>query len=353
MSNTKGYRQYRGRGKGNGGKAILVIALVLILLSSLAYLLSRQYIVYDSNGSAHLELPFELPFDLPFGKEEQPEEPAPNPIPDEDIIIQKEEEVIPEELPPVLEELHARELPYSCLNSDTAKYLSESAVVINVKRYDGTVSYRSKAVPEGILCGGEKTLTNLATLTDSDVYTIAMISALRDDAFADLCPESAYSYSWGGLWLDNYDRTWLDPTAKETREYLCALAAECAELGFDEILLDQLRFPIEGNLNQSDLAADADRAEAIASLIEEIRQAAGKSVAVSILLPASIGTDYSFQISGLPVSVLTESFDRIYVPAYEDSWYWLTGVLPKDFDQDIRLVLTGGVQSSGSYLIYQ
>ena len=69
---------------------------MLILLSSLAYLLSRQYIVYDSNGSAHLELPFELPFDLPFGKEEQPEEPAPNPIPDEDIIIQKEEEVIPD-----------------------------------------------------------------------------------------------------------------------------------------------------------------------------------------------------------------------------------------------------------------
>lgn len=348
MSITKGYRQYRGRGRGNGGKIFLVIVLVLILLSALAYLLTRQYIVYDSDGSAHLE--------LPFGKqEEQQQEPAPNPIPDADIHIQKEEEPVPEpeELPPVLEVLHARELPYSCLNADTAKYLSESAVVINVKRYDGTISYRSEAAPDGILCGGEKTLGNLATLTDSEVYTIAQISALRDLAFVDICPEGAYANSWGGLWLDNYERSWLDPSEEKTREYLCALAAECAALGFDEILLDQLRFPIEGNLGQSDLPGDTDRAQVISSLIEELRQAAGKSVAISVLLPAAIGTDYSFEQSGLPLSVLTESFDRIYVPAYGDSWYWLNNSLPGDFDREIRLVLTGGPQDSGSYLVVQ
>ena len=79
MSITKGYRQYRGRGRGNGGKIFLVIVLVLILLSALAYLLTRQYIVYDSDGSAHLE--------LPFGKQEEQQEPAPNPIPDADIHI--------------------------------------------------------------------------------------------------------------------------------------------------------------------------------------------------------------------------------------------------------------------------
>ena len=344
MSITKGYRQYRGRGRGNGGKVFLVIALVLILLAAVAYLLSRQYIVYDSDGSVHLE--------LPFGKQK---EPAPNPIPDEDVHIQKEEEPLPEpeELPPVLEMLQAKELPYSCLNSDTSKYLSESAVVINVKRYDGTISYRSEAAPDDILCGGEKTLTNLATLTEGDVYTIARISALVDFAYADICPEAAYSYSWGGLWLDNYDRYWLDPTEEKTREYLCDLAAECAQLGFDEILLDQFRFPIEGDLGQTDLAADTDRVGAMSTLVEEIRQAAGKGTAVSVLLPLSIGTDYSFKQSGFTIASLTESFDRIYVPAYGDSWYWLDTSLPKDFDRNVRLVLTGGAQDSGSYLVVQ
>jgi len=97
MNRAKGYRQYKGRGRGNGGKVFLVTVLILILLASLAYLLSRQYIVYDSDGSAHLE----LPFTLPFGKEEQPDTPAPNPIPDEEIHIEKEEEPDPEpeELP--------------------------------------------------------------------------------------------------------------------------------------------------------------------------------------------------------------------------------------------------------------
>ena len=344
---TKGYNQYRGRGRI--GKKLLVALLLLILLGACAFLFLQRYIVYGDDGGIHLE--------LPFGREEESEQPGQ--IPDEEIDIQREGPPAPPPAPTpeplVLLPLHARELPYNCLYSDPSGYLqSNEAVVVNIKRSDGTISYHTGIdLPNNVLCGNEATRTHLQTLTQSSCYTVARISAMCDNAYAYAVPASALTYPSGGLWVDNYNRCWLDPSREETIEYLCALAKECAELGFDEILLDQLRFPVEGNLNQTTLGADYDRSGAISALVQRVRQAVGPSVAVSVILPGGIGSDASFQSSGLPANVLMEQFDRIYVP--QDSWayYWLSDVLTADFDRSVRLVITTSYATSGSYMIAQ
>lgn len=342
----RGYNQYRGRGRG--GKKLLVLFLLLILLGACAFLLLQRYIVYGDDGSVRLE--------LPFGQEEQPNQPGQ--IPDEDIDIQREDAQTPEKEDPkplTLAALHARELPYSCLYSDpTAQLQDQEAVVINVKRYDGTIAYHTAVdLPDNVLCGNETTLTHLQTIAQSSCYTVARMSALCDNSYADAVPASAFVYSWGSLWQDNYKRFWLDPAQEETAEYLCALARECADLGFDEILLDHLRYPIEGDLSQTTLSADTDRTAAITALVAKLREAVGPDVAVSVILPASIGTDYSFQQSGLTPQVLMEQFDRIYVPQDSSAYYWLDGVLSADYDRDTKLVLTSSYATSGSYMITQ
>ena len=349
---TKGYQQYRGRGRG--GKKLLVLLLLLILLGACAFLFLQRYLVYDSDGGVRLE--------LPFGQEEQ--EGEPDKIPDEEIDIQREDPVPqpqpepepePEPEPLTLTPLHAKELPFSCLNSDpTNRLKGQEAVVVNIKRSDGTITYHTGIdLPDNVLCGNQSTVANLQTILQSDCYAVARISALCDYAYADAVPAAAYNYTWGGVWQDNYGRQWLDPTKEETAQYLCALAKECAELGFDEILLDHMRFPIEGKLNQTTLDADTNRASAITHLVEKVREAVGPQVAVSIILPASIGTDYSFKQSGLTAKVLTEQFDRIYVPQYSDSFYWLEGKLSDDYDRAVRLVLTGSDAGKDSYMIAQ
>ena len=347
---TKGYQQYRGRGRG--GKKLLVLLLLLILLGACTFLFLQRYIVYDSGGGVRLE--------LPFGREEQ--EAGPGKIPDSEIDIQREDSVPqpepepePEPEPLTLTPLHAKELPFSCLNSDpSARLKNQEAVVVNIKRADGTITYHTGIdLPANVLCGNQSTVANLRTILQSNCYTVARISALCDYAYADAVPAAAYNYTWGGVWQDNYGRQWLDPTKEETAEYLCALAKECAQLGFDEILLDHMRFPIEGKLNQTTLDADTDRAAAITHLVQRVREAVGPQVAVSIILPASIGTDYSFKQSGLTPQVLTEQFDRIYVPRNSDSYYWLEGKLSGDFDRAVRLVLTGSDAGKDSYMITQ
>lgn len=350
MATTKGYHQYRGR--GSKGKILLVILLLLILLSAIAYLLGQRYLVYDADGSVRLELPF---------LQKKDDTVHPEDIPDQDISIQYGEDKDPEgdstdkdpviPVKPPLQVLQAQELSYSCLNSDpTAAITGKSAVVVNIKRVDGTLSYPSSVkLAEGILCAGDAALTNLKTITGSESYTVARISALCDIAFAELHPEAAITYNDGTLWNDDYARHWLNPASEVTQQYLCDLAKECAALGFDEILLDQFRFPVEGNLAPTN--APADRIAALTALAQKIREAV-PSIAVSILLPGGIGSDSSYAVSGLSAQSINECFDRVYVPGGSYAYFWLTEVMPADFARDTRLVLTAYAPAgSGSYLI--
>ena len=351
---TKGYHQYRGRGRG--GKKLLVLLLLLILLGACTFLFLQRYLVYNDDGSVSLQ--------LPFG---QQEEQQPGKIPDDEIDIQREDpnsdpdpdptpDPAPDPEPVPLQQLHARELPYGCLSSgDPTRFLQDAeAVVVNIKQADGTIAYHTGIdLPANVLRGNESTLTRLQTIAQSDCYTVARMAVLCDSAFAAAVPEAALRYRSGALWLDNFNRFWLDPSSERVAEHICALARECVEMGFDEILLDQLRYPIEGNLSQTSLDAGTDRAAVIAALVAKVREAVGPQVAVSIILPASIGTDYSFAQSGLTPQVLMESFDRIYVPQGSGSQYWLNGVLTDDYDRSTRLVLTASYAAADSYMIVQ
>ena len=73
----RGYHQYRG--KGRGSQTLLVVLLLLILLGACTFLFLQKYLVYDSDGGVHLE--------LPFGRNEQSGEPGK--IPDDEVIIQR------------------------------------------------------------------------------------------------------------------------------------------------------------------------------------------------------------------------------------------------------------------------
>lgn len=353
MATTKGYHEYRGR--GGKGKVFLVILLLLILLAAVLYLLGQKYIVYDADGSVRLELPF---------LQRQEDTVDPEDIPDQDINIQYGEDEtedkgetqdkpdptpVPPPKPP-LQVMQAQELPYGCLSSDpTPAIAGKPAVVINIKREDGTLSYPSSvALAQGILQAGDAALTNLKIITDSSCYTVARISALCDISFAELHPEAAILYNDGSLWADDYSRHWLNPASEVTQQYLCDLAKECAARGFDEILLDQFRFPVEGNLAPTNVPAD--RIAALTQLAQKIREAV-PSIAVSILLPGGIGSDSSYAVSGLSAQMINENFDRVYTPEGSYAYFWVVESMPADFARDTRLVKTAYAPTDGSYMV--
>ena len=80
MGGTKGYRSFRGR--TSKGKIALAVLLVLIILAAVGFLWLQEYIVYDRDGSFHLELPWKT--ETPPAEEEVPPE-------DVEITIQEPE----------------------------------------------------------------------------------------------------------------------------------------------------------------------------------------------------------------------------------------------------------------------
>ena len=326
---TKGYHRYRGR--NTRGKVALVVVLVLILLAAVAYLLTQEYVVYDDEGKAHLELPW---------SRKEPEKPQPDstPVPD-DVDITREE---PQRQK--VEAIHAWELPYGCRGSDPGYLLTDrEAVAVNVKMYDGSVAYHTAvALPEGILTGGLSTSRNLQTILDSNCYTVARRACFCDNAFADAQQEQASLCAAAGtLYRDDSGRRWLDPSKPVTLRYITDLAKECAQMGFDEILLDWFLYPISGD--QSALELPADKTVVLKDFAQALEKQLPEGTVLSVVLRETPSAN------GVTAELLASCFDRVYVMPDADA-----SALPTGYDRATRVVtMAGYAPESGSYLVTQ
>lgn len=327
---TKGYHRYRGR--NTRGKVALVIVLVLVLIAAVAYLLTQEYVVYDDEGKAHLELPW-------FRKEPEKPQPDPAPVPD-DVDITREE---PQRQN--VDAIHAWELPYGCLGGDPGYLLTgREAVAVNVKMYDGSVAYHTAvSLPEGVLTGGNATSRNLQTILDSDCYTVARLACFCDNAYADAMGDrAALCTAEGVLYRDGSGRRWLDPTKPETLRYITDLAEECARLGFDEILLDWFLYPTSGDQTALDLPAD--RTAVLKDFAQALEKQLPEGTVLSVVLRETPTAD-----NGLTPELLTACFDRVYVMPEADA-----SALPTGYDAATRVVaMTAYAPDSGSYLVTQ
>ena len=58
----------------------------------------------------------------------------------------------------------------------------------------------------------------------------------------------------GSTWKDPEGNAWLSPYASDATEYLTAVVKECADLGFEEIVLDDVQFPDYGRTERIDMS---------------------------------------------------------------------------------------------------
>lgn len=347
---TRGYHSYRGR-NGGGGRTAWVIALVLVLLAAIAFLLAQRYVVFDEDGKAYLTL-FE-------SRKETPE----NPVSPQDVVIdredpeepgepeQSEEPGEPEPVRLKLDELHASEVEYGSLwwTPDYVLSRIDEAMVIEVKRPGGGITYGTEvATPAGATVERGVTRGNLTTLLQSDKYAVARMCCFVDPAFARVHPEAALTTADGKLWYDGSGRAWLDPGNADVLAYFTALCRECADLGFNEIMLDEFCYPATGDLAAMELPEDLDKTAALADFADALRQALPEDVALSVVLRGDMGELDGD--SGLTAELLS-SFDRVYADS-DKTISALRKALPEDFDAEGGLaVLTSKKPKSGGYVL--
>lgn len=132
-----------------------------------------------------------------------------------------------------------------------------NAMVLDLKDSTGLLLYDSKN-PMALQLGAVKPRFDvhqrLAALKQHGIYAIARVVAMEDPVLATKRPELAIRDSTtGGIWKTVNGVAWVNATKPEVWEYLTSIALEAADLGFDEVQFDYVRFPSDGNIDAIDL----------------------------------------------------------------------------------------------------
>lgn len=122
-----------------------------------------------------------------------------------------------------------------------------NAVVIDIKDEAGAISYTSNVQTAIDTYACKKMIKDIKEVIDefhnANIYVIGRIVTFKDPNYARKTPDIAYKTADGSLWVDYSGNNWPNPYNKASWEYPVALAKEAAELGFDEVQFDYIRFP--------------------------------------------------------------------------------------------------------------
>lgn len=129
-----------------------------------------------------------------------------------------------------------------------------NAIVIDVKDFSGTVSFKTENPLFKDNAGGGCRVADmkefLQELYDKGIYRIARISAFQDLYMTKLQPDWAVKKNSDRsvVWKDGKGISFVDANSHEMWDYLVALGIESHEIGFDELNFDYIRFPSDGNM---------------------------------------------------------------------------------------------------------
>ena len=134
----------------------------------------------------------------------------------------------------------------------------------------------------------------LANLKTKGYYTIARVPALRDRAYGLERVEDGLPITGGYLWMDEEGCYWLNPNREGTISYLLNVASELRDMGFNEVVFDEFRFP-----ETDEIIFEEDKLQALADTAK--------------LLVTSCATDY-FAVSFISDGTWTmpEGKSRMY-----------------------------------------
>lgn len=132
------------------------------------------------------------------------------------------------------------------LSAYAASFGEGSALVLEVKPSSGLLVWNSQnEIAVGYGTAGQLDLAaSVAQLKEKNIYLVAAVSCLNDNLLASRYPQMMLMHTDGSIYT-NEQGSWIDPYNTVYTDYIIALCKELAEMGFDEILLTNVRLPSE------------------------------------------------------------------------------------------------------------
>lgn len=273
-------------------KRVAVAVLIFILIAALVWLCwfvwLKRYIIYTRENGAVLDM--QMSAHIPEGEVAVP------PPPQETVSVYYNEGDNTINTSKDLTQIAGYYANTSALEKGIDTVLQQASmlppgtpVMLDVKSGKGNFFYSSALSDKR-----HKKIDPLAMdelikeLDKKGLYLIAKLPALRDYHYGLVHDEDGLFVESGRyLWADDGYCYWLNPTRQGTVAWLVQIVMELKNLGFDEVVFDEFRFPDTDNLKFK-----GDKKEAIATAARTVvTTCATDSFAVSF-----VGQDISYPL---------------------------------------------------------
>ena len=319
------YPEYRGRGGRRSSVLIFIIVLLAVLLiAGIGFMVfMSDYITYTRDG---------MEIHWPWMEQE----PSELPVFSDPVVIETNDIVVTVEPPP--EAVYA---PKSILNAVTvtadqlcdgtaAQAVADAggnALVVEMKASTGMLAWQSQAELAGSLhvnAADNGVTVAIRTLAQNgELYLIARVHCFRDQFLTNAWVSPLMSQG-GRVWYDSSGFGWSSPASQAAADYLSELCLELADMGFDEILLDDVGYPCSGQLDT--LAVDdnypEDRTVPVAAFLQRLAgELKEKGVYLSVYAYEAL-TPEGEVYSGLTADILAQAAGRVWLDEGMDREYY-------------------------------
>jgi hypothetical protein len=130
-----------------------------------------------------------------------------------------------------------------------------NTIELDLKDEGGIVNFSSPALPLAERIGAArknfKPVAVARLAHRRGVYLIGRVVVFQDPVLAAARPDLAVQRRGGGTWTTRQGLAWVNPYDKRVWAYAVSAAEVAARAGFDEIMLDYVRFPSDGDTDQA------------------------------------------------------------------------------------------------------
>ena len=213
----------------------------------------------------------------------------------------------------------------------------------------------------GVFLAGNDAAADMVREKIAGRDAVARISCFADTQQADEENGMALMSVSGRAWRDPEGNSWLDPYSADAAAYLVDIIRTCADLGFTEIVLDDVQFPNYGRLDRITFDGGTDtpetRRQAILAFLDTVNEALEDTgVTLSVSLPAELLETGADDEAGWDLSGIAERVDRIYVDAADQAAAdaaraALAAAAPEKDSKVFCVACTAAPITGGSYVI--
>lgn len=227
-----------------------------------------------------------------------------------------------------------------------------NGICFDIKDVYGFVNYKS-ALPEVKITQGktQPPLGDLSPLVayykSKKFYTIARVAMHQDELMAGKFPDRQIKLKDGGPLLTKGRTVWVDPNKKAVQDYNLAIIREVLASGVDEIQLDYIRYPAEGDWKLADyhgLKDFDDKPRIIGSFLQRVHsltRAYGAYLSLDVFGVVAWQEPLDIKSTGQNMHVLGQAADVLSPMLYPSHFGAAFGGVANPADKPARFLEEG------------